>query len=45
MFSRWFGGGKKRDAELHAAVQAGDLTGVRLGLDKGANINALDPVH
>lgn len=42
MFSRWFGGGKKRDAELHAAAQAGDLAGVRLALDKGANINALD---
>lgn len=45
MFGRLFGGGKKRDAELHAAAQSGDMAGVRQALDKSADINALDPVH
>ncbi len=45
MFARLFGGGKKRDAELHAAAQSGDMAGVRQALDKGADINALDSVH
>jgi ankyrin repeat protein len=40
-----FGGGKKRAAELHAAVQAGDIAGVRAALDKGADINAREPVY
>jgi ankyrin repeat protein len=39
-----FGGGaKKRAAELYEAAQKGDLDGVRQALDKGADINALDP--
>jgi ankyrin repeat protein len=45
MFSRLFGGGKKRDAELHTAVQYADLAGIRQALDKGADVNALDPVN
>ena len=45
MFARLFGGGKKRDAELHAAAQSSDMAGVRQALDKGADINALDLVH
>jgi ankyrin repeat protein len=38
-----FGGAKKRAAELYEAAQKGDLDGVRQALDKGADINALDP--
>ena len=38
-----FGGAKKRAAELYEAAQKGDLAGVRQALDKGADINALDP--
>lgn len=45
IFSRFFGNGKKRNAELHVAVQSGDLTGVREALDKGADVNAFDPVR
>lgn len=45
MFSSLFGRGKKRDAELHEAAQSGDMAGVRQALDKGADIDALDPVH
>jgi ankyrin repeat protein len=39
----FFGGAKKRAAELYQAAQKGDLDGVRQALDKGADINALDP--
>jgi ankyrin repeat protein len=39
----FFGGAKKRAAELYEAAQKGDLDGVRQALDKGADINALDP--
>lgn len=45
MLSRFFGRGKKRDAELLAAAQLGDLAGVRRALDRGADVNALDPIH
>jgi ankyrin repeat protein len=38
-----FGGAKKLAAALHEAVQKGDLDGVRQALDKGADINAMDP--
>lgn len=38
-----FGGAKKRAAELYEAAKKGDLAGVRQALDKGADINALDP--
>ncbi|MDD5403798.1 MAG: ankyrin repeat domain-containing protein [Sulfuricella sp.] len=38
-----FGGDKKRAAELYAAASNGDLQGVRQALEKGADINALDP--
>lgn len=45
MFSRFFGGRKKQDAELHATAQSADLAGVRQALDKGADVNALSPVQ
>lgn len=45
MFARLFGGGKKLDAELHAAAQSGDMAGLRQSLEKGADIDALDSVH
>ena len=40
-----FGGRKKWNAQLHAAVQAGDIAGVRDALDKGADIDVLDAVR
>jgi ankyrin repeat protein len=36
---------KKWNAQLHAAVQAGDIAEVRGALDKGADIDALDNVR
>lgn len=38
-----FGGAKELAAALHEAAQKSDLDGVRQALDKGADINALDP--
>jgi ankyrin repeat protein len=38
-----FGGAKKRAGELHDAAQKGNINGVREALDKGADINAVDP--
>ena len=40
-----FGRKKKWNAQLHAAVQAGDIAGVRSALDKGADIDSLDDVR
>jgi ankyrin repeat protein len=40
-----FGGRKKWNTQLHAAVQAGDIASVRDALDKGADIDVLDAVR
>lgn len=45
MLGWFFGGRKKWNAQLHAAVQASDITGVRGALDKGADIDVLDDVR
>jgi ankyrin repeat protein len=45
MFSRFFGSGKKHNAEMHAAALLEDLAGMRQAIEKGANVNALDPLQ
>lgn len=42
MFEWLFGGRKKRNAQLHAAVQSEDIAGVQQALDKGADVDSLD---
>lgn len=45
MLGWFFGGRKKWNAQLQSAVQAGDIAGVRVALDKGADIDVLDAIR